>query len=306
MPIPDFQTLMLPLLEFAGDELEHSMVEAVDYVATKYHISDEERNELLPSGQQRRLVNRIGWTRTHLTKAGLLETTKTSHFKITKRGLEVLTKKPQKIDMLYLDQFPGHFEFRKGSGKGSKNKEYEPTVLDIAIQPPKETLENAYQRLKEELTQDLLDTIKKQTSGFFEGLVIDVLLALGYGGSRKEAGQRIGKSGDGGIDGIIKEDRLGLDTIYIQAKKWTDGSVGSPEIQKFIGALAKQNAKKGVFITTSAFTADARDFARNLPYNIALIDGKELAQLMIEHNVAVTRDAIYEIKKVDTDYFTNG
>jgi restriction system protein len=302
MPIPDFQTLMLPILQFSADGLEHSMSEAVDYVASKYSLSDEEQNELLPSGQQRRLVNRIGWTRTHLTKAGLLETTKTSHFRITKRGSEVISRNPPKIDMIYLDQFPGHFDFRKGSGKTSaKAKGSGVSVLDDSLHPPKETLENAYQRLRDELAQDLLDIVKKQTPSFFEKLVVDLLLAMGYGVS----GQSIGKSGDGGIDGIINEDKLGLDKIYVQAKKWSDGTVGSPDVQKFIGALTKKNAKKGVFITTSTFTVDGRNFVENLPYNVALIDGKELAQLMIEHNVAVARDGIYEVKKVDVDYFTN-
>jgi restriction system protein len=304
MAVPDFQTLMLPLLELAGDGNEHAMSEAVEYIAKRFTLSDKERNELLPSGQQRRLDNRVGWTRTHLTKAGLLETTKTSHFRITATGQRVLTQKPQKIDMLFLDQFPGHLEFRKGNSKGKAT--ISPIVSDLSQQPPKEIIESAYQRLQEELAQQLLDVIKKQSPIFFERLVIDLLLAMGYGGSREDAGQRIGGSGDGGVDGIIREDRLGLETIYVQAKRWDDGTVGSPEVQKFVGALTKRNAKKGVFITTSTFTADARNFVENLQYNVALIDGRELAQLLIEHNVGVTGDVKYEVKKINSDYFTDG
>ena len=300
MAVPDFQTFLLPLLELTSDQQEHSMSDATDYMAKKFNLSDLDRNEMLPSGQQRRLDNRIGWARSHLTKAGLVETTRTSHFRITQLGLEAVAAKPEKIDLKYLDQFPGHAEFRKRS----KGVVQEATTSQDAGQTPREAMEYNYQKLREDLAQNLLDTIKRQSPTFFERLVVDLLVKMGYGGSIRDAGQAIGKSGDEGIDGIIKEDKLGLDIIYIQPKKW-DGPVSRPEIQKLVGALAGQRARKGVFITTSTFTGEARGYVRGLDTKIVLIDGEELAQLMIDHNVGITNDSVYEIKKIDADYFVN-
>lgn len=298
MAIPDFQTIMLPLLTFAGDGQEHFMLDAVTYIAKKFELTDEERNEMLPSGQQRRLDNRVGWSRSHLTKAGLLETTKTSHFRITSEGLKVLQAQPPKIDVIFLDKYAGHLEFRKGPTKGPKPPE------PGGEQSPKETIENSYQKLREDLAQEILATIKKQSPAFFERLVVTLLVAMGYGGSIADAGQAVGKSGDGGIDGIIKEDKLGLDVIYIQAKRWAQGTVGRPDIQGFVGAL-EGRTNKGVFITTSDFTTEARNYARSLnSKKVVLLDGGELAQLMIDYNIGVTRDAVYEIKRVDADFFT--
>ena len=300
MPVPDFQSMTLPILELIADEQEHSQQDAVEYVAQRFSLSDEDRNEFLPSGQQRRLDNRVGWVRTHLTKAGLMEPTRMSHFRITKSGMEVLQGNPQKIDLAFLDQFPGHLEFRK---KNRTTPSLRPS-LDTTEQSPKEAIETSYQRLREALAQELLDSIKGQSPSFFERLVVELLVAIGYGGSIKDAGQAIGKSGDGGIDGIIKEDKLGLDTIYLQAKRW-ESVVGRLEIQKFAGALMGQKARKGVFITTSTFTADARGYVMTIDSKIVLIDGKELAQLMIDYDIGVTRDSLYEVKKMNADYFAD-
>jgi restriction system protein len=301
VPIPSIWVMMWPLLELAGDKQEHYISEASDYVAERLELSDQERNELLPSGQQRRLDNKISFALLHLTKADLLETTKTTHFRITQRGLNVLKKKPDKIDNHYLDQFPEYREFRKGKGK---NKISEMQAQDDSEQPPTVIIENAYQELREDLARQLLDAIMEQSPVFFERLVVVLLVAMGYGGSIKDAGEAVGKSGDGGIDGIIKEDKLGVERIYIQAKRRGQGTVGSPDLQKFVGALTKKNAKKGVFITTSTFTPDARAFVDDLSHNVALIDGKELTKLMIDYDIGVNKDAVYEIKKIDSDFFS--
>ena len=300
MAIPDYQTIMLPLLKFAGDNQEHSLREAVDYLADEFDLSEEELKEMLPSGTQRLFNNRVAWALTYIRKAWLVESPKRGIFKITDRGQQVLSKGLQKIDNKFLIQFPEFVEFKSIKKKPTK-KNVIPTK-EIDDTNPEETLETAYQELHDELASELLQTIKQCPPDFFERLVIDVLIKMGYGGSRKEAGQAIGKVSDGGIDGIIKEDKLGLDIIYIQAKRW-EGLVGRPEIQKFAGALQGQRARKGIFITTSNFTKDALIYVENIDTKIILIDGQRLAELMIGHNVGANTTAIYEVKKIDTDYF---
>jgi len=295
MAIPDYQTIMLPLLKFAGDGQEHSLRETIDFLANEFSLSDEERKELLPSGSQATFDNRVGWARTYMKKAGLLESTRRGYFCITARGKNVLEQNPQKINVKFLKQFPEFVEFQKPKKKG----EIDPPPVDIT---PEESLEAAYQELQHGLASELLQMVKQCPPDFFEQLVVDVLIKMGYGGSRKEAGQAVGKTSDGGIDGIIKEDKLGLDIIYIQAKRW-EGTVGRPEIQKFAGALQGQRARKGIFITTSSFTKDAREYVENINTKIILIDGQRLAELMIAYNVGANTTAIYEVKKIDSDYF---
>ncbi len=300
MSIPDFQSMMLPLLEFASDGQEHSLRETIEVLADQFSLSDEERNELLPSGQQSIFDNRVGWARTHMKKAGLLESTRRGHYKITPRGQEVLRSNPPKINIAFLKQFPEFVEFlRPSRDKAGEIDDQE----SIETRTPEEVIETAYQKVRQELATELLQVIKKHPPALFERLVIDLLIKMGYGGTRKDAGQAIGRSGDGGIDGIIKEDRLGLDIVYIQAKRW-EGNVGSPEIQKFAGALQGQRAKKGVFITTSAFSQAALDYVSRIDSKIVLIDGDMLAQLMIDFNIGVTSVAAYELKRIDSDYFT--
>lgn len=297
MSIPDYQSIMLPLLKFTSDKKEHSIREAIEYLANLFKLNEQERKELLPSGQQYVFDNRVSWACTYLKKAGLLESTRRSFFRITDLGLDVLSKNPPGINVKFLEQFPQFVEFR--NLRREKEEERQEEELE---QTPQELLEYGYQKIKRDLSQELLNLVKQSSPRFFEKLVVDLLIRMGYGGSLKDAGKAIGQSGDGGIDGIIKEDKLGLDVIYIQAKRW-DNVVGSKEVRNFVGSLAGQHASKGVFITTSSFTKDALDYVKTIPHKVILIDGEMLAQLMIENDIGVTKVTSYDIKKIDSDYF---
>ncbi|MFI5361654.1 MAG: restriction endonuclease [Elusimicrobiota bacterium] len=299
MAIPDFQSIMLPLLKLTGDGQEHRYLEAIDKLADNFGLSDEERKARLPSGVDEIFDNRVGWAKTFIKKAALVEATRRGYFKITDRGREVLKGNPKRIDMKFLDQFPEYREWR-----AIKNVKTKPLKTDIEseVQTPEEALEAAHQNLRVSLANDLLQQLKASPPALFEKIVVELLVKMGYGGSRKDAGQAIGKSGDEGIDGIIKEDRLGLDTIYIQAKRWK-APVGRVEIQKFAGALQGQRAKKGIFITTSEFHDSAHEFVAKIEMKIVLIDGEELTQFMIDNNIGVTPVASFDVKKVDLDYF---
>jgi restriction system protein len=235
-----------------------------------------------------------------MKKAALIESPKRGVHKITKRGLDVLKKKPERVDVAYLGQFQ---EFREFRALRHAKEEAEVPELELNNRTPEESLENAYQKLRGDLAADLLQRLKACSPTFFERLVVEVIVKMGYGGTRQDAGKAIGKAGDGGIDGIIKEDKLGLDAIYIQAKRW-ENTVGRPEIQKFVGALAQQRAKKGLFITTSSFSSDAEDCVSRIEAKVVLIDGETLAQMMIDHNVGVSTVGAYEVKKIDSDYFS--
>ncbi|MFC1798355.1 restriction endonuclease [Thermodesulfobacteriota bacterium] len=294
MAIPDYQTIMLPLLIFLKDQTVRKFRETVDALAEKFNLTDDERKELLPSGQQAIFDNRMGWARTYLKKAGLIEAPKRGFFKITDRGLKVLAQNPPVINVKYLDQFEEFREFRA--------IKKDPPTDPPGGQTPEEVLESAYENLRSDLASDLLNQIKSSPPSLFEKTVVELLVKMGYGGSRKDAGKAVGKTKDEGIDGIIKEDRLGLDTIYIQAKRW-ENVVSRPEIQKFAGALQGQRAKKGIFITTSYFSKEAHEYAERIDTKIILIDGDQLAQLMIDNNVGVTPGKNYEVKKIDSDYF---
>ncbi len=295
MAVPDYQSLMLPLLQYIADQEEHSGRETIEALADQFDLTDEERRELLPSGQQATFDNRVGWARTYLKRAGLLESTRRGFFRITKRGLDVLSQEPEEINVAFLKQFPEFVEFQRPKKKKEEQEDTEQT--------PEEEIEAAFQTLREGLAVELMETVKSCSPTFFERLVVDLLVKLGYGGTRKDAGQAIGRGGDGGIDGIIKEDRLGLDTVYIQAKRW-DGTVGRPEIQKFAGALAGQKARKGIFITTSKFTGNAHEYVSLIDTKIVLIDGDTLAQLMMDFGIGVTTVSSYEVKRIDSDFFT--
>lgn len=305
--IPDYQTLMLPLLEILSDQKEHELQDLIKTLSDKFNLTDEERNELLPSGNQEIINNRVGWARTYLKKANLLTSPRRAIFKITEQGQEILNKKLTKIDVKFLQ---GLDDFKKWQISYQTNylnkKESESTDENITEieqgKTPEELLDYSFQKLKDELAVELIDKIKNCTPGFFERLVIDLLIKMGYGGSRKEAGQIIGKSGDGGIDGIIKEDKLGLDTIYIQAKKW-ENTVPVGQVRDFAGSLLSKKAKKGIFISTSNYPKGAYEFVASIEPKIVLIDGKELAELMIQHNVGMATKSIYELKKLDLDYF---
>ena len=298
---------MLPFLRFLSDGQEHSLRDAEGSLAEHFSLSDTERAELLPSGQQGVFKNRIGWAKSYLKKAGLIEALKRGVFKITDRGVKTLATNPARVDIRFLPQFPEFVEFRDAS----KGAGYNPSLsgltepVPIAAVTPEEAIESACQGLRDQLAQELLGVVLSCSPTFFEQLVVDLLVKMGYGGSRRDAGERIGRSGDGGIDGIIKEDRLGLDTLFIQAKRW-QGSVGRPEVQKFVGALQGQRARKGVFITTSTYTADAVDYVARIDTKVILIDGKALSNLMVDFDVGVSASATYVVKRIDSDYFEDG
>jgi restriction system protein len=298
MPIPDYQTIMLPLLRYLGNGEERSMSEAIEAVSNEFDLTPQERLQLLPSGTSTIIGNRVAWARTYMKKAGLLESPKRGVVRITKRGSEVLKTKPLRVDVKFLDQYPEFIEFRT-----IRHDNAPPRELTAITATPEEALEEAYDRLRRGLESELLQRVMGASPAFFERLVIDLLVKMGYGGSFRDAGQAIGKSGDGGIDGIIKEDRLGLDVIYIQAKRW-EGSVGRPEIQKFAGALQGHRARKGVFMTTSTFSKDAYEFVERIDSKIVLIDGAKLARFMVDSGVGVSLETSYEVQRVDSDYFT--
>lgn len=300
MAIPDYQTCMLPLLRHVADGKEHTLRESEEALAGQFSLTPAERAELLPSGQQVVFMNRLGWARTYLKKAGLLDAPKRGVFRITHRGLDVLAQDPARVDVKFLEQFPEFVAFRDTS----KPESVVAATSDRAPSrtTPEEAIELAHQGLREQLAEELLSRILGCSPAFFEQLVVELLVKMGYGGSRRDAGERLGQTGDGGIDGIIKEDRLGLDTIFVQAKRW-QGSVGRPEIQKFVGALQGQRARKGVFITTSTYTAEAADYASRIDTKVVLIDGQQLAGLMIDFDVGVATSATYLVKRIDSDYF---
>ena len=301
MAIPDFQTIMLPLLTLSSDGEVYYIHDAVNQLADQFELTEEERTKLLPSGQQPIFYNRVGWARTYLKKAGLLEDPKRGYFQITGRGREVLVDNPARIDMKFLRQFPEYIEFRETIRETSEEEVQEEDLEGLT---PEEALENAYQRIRRDLSEELLAYVLGSTPGFFEKLVVELLVKMGYGGSQRDAARAVGHSGDEGIDGIIDEDRLGLDAIYVQAKKWKKStSVGRPEIQKFVGALQGKRAKKGIFISTTSFSKEARDYAANIDTKVVLIDGARLTDLMIDYGVGVTSRTQYELKELDTDYF---
>jgi restriction system protein len=301
--VPDFQTLMRPLLASLEDGSDHSIKQVREELAREFALSDEDLAEELPSGRAKTFANRVGWATTYLYRCGLLERPRRSVYRLTDRGRDVMLTNPARVDLKVLSQFPEFAEFRQtqGSVADLPKRGTEVTGEVSQDQTPEEQIDSAYRDLRAALAAEVLDRVSEQPPEFFEQLVLDVLSAMGYGGTREGAAQRLGKSGDGGVDGVISEDRLGLDQIYVQAKRWKD-SVGRPEIQKFFGALHGQRATKGVFITTSAFTKDAVDYAESVTPRVILVDGKELAELMIDHDVGVTVARSYRLKRLDLDY----
>ncbi|WP_277590867.1 restriction endonuclease [Pseudomonas chlororaphis] len=300
MPIPDFQSVMRPVLATVQNGAPLPLSELRERIADQFQLTEEERKEYLPSGNQTVINNRVGWARTYLNKAGLLTIPAKGMVQITPRGLDALSNGPERITVSWLKQFPEFADFHTAKPQAADI----PAVLDIATSEttPDEQLAEAHQALVQSLADELLAQVRAATPSFFEQVVVDLMLAMGYGGSRKEAGKATQLTNDGGIDGIIKEDKLGLDVIYLQAKRWSN-TVHRPEIDKFIGALTRQRARKGVFITTSDFSIGARDAALGLDIKVVLIDGVELAQLMVEHNLGVSVKQVYEVKQLDSDYF---
>jgi len=293
---------MLPILKFMGDKKEHSLKEIMDHIYATSNLTEAEKRQLLPSGREPIFGNRIRWARFYLEKAGLLESPRRARSVITERGLKVLGENPSEINVKYLRRFPDFVDYMAQKKKREKKKGVQKTITSSL--DPMELLENAHHRLMSEIAEELLKQIKKSSSTFFENLIVDLLVKMGYGGSRLDAGEAVGQSGDEGIDGIIKEDKLGLDTVYLQAKKW-EGTVGRPEIHKFVGALKGQGANKGIFITTSRFSKEAENYASRIDSpKVVLINGTKLAELMIEHDVGVLKVASYNVKKIDLDLFS--
>jgi len=307
MAIPDYETLMLPLLKIAGDGQEHRISDAVNQLGRDFRLTQEERQQLLPSGKQTTFANRVHWAKTYLAQAGLLEATKRAHFRITERGRKVLAENPLRIDNEYLSQFAEFTQFRERSrvaGKPKSSQAAEIPVTPVQTQTPDELLRSTVKQIETVLGKDLLDRILVAPPPFFERLIVKLLLAMGYGGSQENSGRIVGQSGDGGIDGVIDQDALGLDRVYVQAKRYAiESAVSEPEIRAFSGSLGAAKANKGVFVTTSYFTQPARSFAERHPFRIVLIDGEQLTALMIRHNVGVRIDETLYLKKVDEDFF---
>jgi restriction system protein len=307
MAMPTYEDCMLPILKISAQNHEISIHEIYDQIVIDLKISVDLQDEMLQSGNKSVLRDRISWANTYLKKALLLESPKRGVVKITERGRKVLSENPNKIDSHFLMKFQEFVDFKVGK-RGHELALARTELGSVEIEPleektPQEILDQNYQKIKKELAADVLSWVKRCSPQFFEKLVVDVLVKMGYGGTRREAGRAVGRSGDGGIDGIIKEDRLGLDVIYLQAKRWED-PVGRPEIQKFVGALHGFRAKKGVFITTSRFSKEAEQYAANIDFKIILVDGEQLADFMVEYNVGVSSVFVYEIKKIDSDYFS--
>ncbi|HEV7329666.1 MAG TPA: restriction endonuclease [Flavisolibacter sp.] len=301
MPIPDFQSIMLPFLKQIGDGEVHTTAGMRESLSRHFNLTEEELSQYLPSGTQKVFYNRIHWAKAHLKMAGLLEDIKKRHFRITPAGKELLKTAPATINLQLLKAFPGYLE-KTGRTKEEKALPEGGPQQTAVVSTPEELLETGYTAIRKALAEELLARVKACSPAFFEKLVVELLVKMGYGGSFKEAGQSIGRSGDEGIDGIIKEDRLGLDVIYIQAKRW-EGVVGRPELHRFVGALAGQGAKKGVFITTSWFTLEAKTYQPKNETKIVLIDGEQLARLMIDFDLGVTTQQTYLVKRADSDYF---
>lgn len=304
MAIPDYQEIMLPLLELSADGQIHTLRGMKDTLAERFSLTSEEVTEMLPSGQQTKFHNRIGWAKTYLKGAGLLDQVRRGHFQISPRGREVLQSRPACIDNDFLSQFSEFQEFKGRFGtNGGRSERSVSSETPGTGQTPEEAFQAAYEQMRSDLTSELLEEVRSQSSEFFEKLVLELMLAMGYGGPQNKAALTSGGA-DGGIDGIINEDRLGLDIIYLQAKRW-EAQVGRPEIQKFVGALHGKRARKGVFMTTSTFSRDAYEYAETIDSKVVLVDGRLLAQYMIDYNVGVSTEKSYVVKRIDSDYFVD-
>ena len=300
MAIPDFQSIMRPLLDLLADGRDWDRQKTQDALARHFGLTEAELLELLPSGKQAIFANRVAWAKSHLKGAGVLESPRRGTHRITARGRELLAKHSGPIKLSLLMQYQEYLEFR--SPKDGGGVAPPPSPVGYETLTPEELIELGFDQARKKLAAELLEKVKGAPPEFFERLVVELLVAMGYGGSQADAGRAVGRGGDGGIDGIIKEDKLGLDTIYIQAKRW-EGTVGRPEIMKFAGALQGVRARKGIFMTTSSYTAEAVGYANSIDSKIVLVGGGELAELMIEHGIGVTRVQSYDLKRLDMDYF---
>lgn len=303
MPVPDFQTIMRPLLECHADGAEHEIAATRAQIADYFALSPEDRNERIPSGRVTTLQNRVGWAATYLFRAGLMERPRRAHYRITERGRQVLAANPERVDLSVLSEFEEFVDFRRTTAK-STSEQTGAGHLSTDSATAEERIGAGYEELRSALSADLLERVREQSWEFFERLVLEVLRKMHYGGPEGSVERLGGHGSDGGVDGVIREDALGLELIYVQAKSWAK-PVGRQEIQNFIGALHGKQASKGIFITTSRFTPDAREYAKTVPFRVILLDGRELAELMIDHDVGVATRETYEIKKMDLSYFNS-
>lgn len=302
MPVPDYETLMLPLLRALADGAEHPVGPLRNTIASELKLTDQDRAELLPSGKQSVFDNRLGWAKTYLDKAGLVSSVRRGVYRITDQGRVALAEKPESLSKKYLERFESFRAFANSNDVEDAVAAPEP-VGAIPLQTPEEALDRAYKEIRRKVEADLLEAVGKASATFFEKLVVDLLVKMGYGGTVEDAGRALGRSHDGGLDGIIKEDHLGLDAIYVQAKRWQN-TVGRPDVQAFAGSLEGERARKGVFITTSSYSNEAREYVKKIDKKIVLIDGRLLATLMADFGIGVNTVNTYEIVRVDGDYFT--
>ena len=304
MPIPDFQSIMLPALELAAGRDTMRLKDAEPVLADEFNLSEEERQEKIPSQRQRRFYNRVSWAMGHLSYAGLLTKPATGIYQITEEGKKVLEEKPDRIDISFLERYPRYQEFRSGGGRTSRPEAKASEESEEETLSPDERIDLAHNELAAGLKQELLQRIHTASPEFFERLVLNLLVAMGYGGGSEDSWEHLGRTSDGGIDGVINEDKLGLDKIYIQAKRWDPNSrVGRPDVQSFVGSLAGKSANKGVFVTTSSFSSNVSEYVKTIQQSVILIDGDELARLMIEHDVGVRLHRAVRLKRVDEDFF---
>lgn len=309
MSVPDYESLMLPLLEALRDGKERLLRELTQELSDRFELSDEDRQQLLPSGQQTVISNRVSWARTYLKKAGLVARSGRGKIQITAEGIRLLEdERPTRIDGRFLQRYPGYIEFKKTRHVGKPASGIEDgssaasTIEPAADQTPEEAIDSAYRDLRAALADEVLERVRSCSPQFFERLVVELLVAMGYGGSLADAGKAVGRTGDEGIDGIIKEDKLGLDVVCIQAKRW-ENTVGRPQVQAFAGSMEGHRAKKGVMLTTSTFSNEAHDYISRIERKIILISGQQLAELMIDHGVGTSISRSYEVRRIDSDYF---
>lgn len=306
MPVPDYQAFMLPVLRAAADGKEHAVREVRDRLAAEAQLSHTDRAEMLPSGKQSVFDNRVGWAKTYLEKAGLIQTLRRGVYRITPAGQAALASKPKSIDKEYLKQFEPFKVFLDLQKAPDDDTHRTGTAEPLTAATPQEQLESAYRTIRQKVESEVLQAVLGASPEFFEKLVVELLVAMGYGGTLQDAGKALGKSGDGGIDGVINEDRLGFDAVYVQAKRWTDNTVDRPTVQSFAGSLLAKKGRKGVFITTSTFTKHAKEYVRDIEANakIVLIDGPALANYMVELGIGVTPVSTFQVVRLDSDYFS--
>ena len=308
MAVPDYQTLMLPLLRHAAEKGGETHIGALaDEIANELKLTADDLAALIPSGGQTLLLNRLHWAKSYMQRAGIIESTRHGYFRVTQMGIELLKEKLNRVDNSVLSRFPEFVEWRKRSASSSQREKAIERSVEVELEKssPEDQISSGYREIQEALAIDLIDRIRNAPPVFFEKLIVDLLVAMGYGGGRAEAGKALGRSGDGGVDGVINEDALGLDVVYVQAKRYAAGnSVPVSAVRDFVGSLEGFRASKGVFVTTSSFPTSAIDFAQKVSKRVVLIDGVDLARFLIKYKIGVRTKDTYEVNIMDEDYFS--